>query len=207
MAYLHSKRITHRDLKLENLLLADRADLGSVRLADFGLARAPRFPGDAADVMRLVCGTPTYVAPEIITGRPYGHAVDLWSAGVILFILLAGVVPFDDPEEQQAREKRSACVHARPLMRAAAATAGAQLYLKIARGAYSMHGGAWSAVSADARTLVRGLLTVDARCERIAERSVELLCDETRQTLLQLLARRRVHALALHADQLRGQLG
>ena len=136
MAYLHERRITHRDLKLENLLLGDKAELSSVRIADFGLAHAAE-PG-SADIMSLVCGTPMYVAPEIVTGKHYSNGVDLWSSGVVLFILLAGVVPFDeDPGDEQA------------------------IYRRIARGSYSLKTAEWQAVSKEAKALVAGLLTVD----------------------------------------------
>ena len=101
--YLHTRRITHRDLKLENLLLANKADLSSVKLADFGMAKAAFSPNEDPNRMALVCGTPAYIAPEVVTGRRYTNAVDMWSAGVILFILLSGVVPFDDPDEHAVR--------------------------------------------------------------------------------------------------------
>ena len=88
--------------------------------------------------MSLICGTPMYVAPEIVTGKRYGNGVDLWSCGVVLFILLAGVVPFDEePGDEQA------------------------IYRRIARGAYSLKGPEWQAVSSEAKALVSGLLTVD----------------------------------------------
>lgn len=136
VAYLHARRITHRDLKLENLLLGDKSNLGSVCICDFGLAHTAR-PEDAG-VMSLVCGTPMYVAPEIVTGKRYGNGVDLWSCGVVLFILLAGVVPFDeDPNDEQA------------------------IYRRIARGAYSLKSAEWQAVSTEAKALVAGLLTVN----------------------------------------------
>jgi hypothetical protein len=136
IAYLHAKRITHRDLKLENLLLADKGDLSSVRIADFGLAKAVFDSSDDPHAMRAVCGTPAYVAPEIITRRVYTPAVDLWSAGVILYILLSGVVPFEDQDEKR-------------------------LFAKISRGAYSLNGPEWVAVSSEAKRLVAGLMCLD----------------------------------------------
>ena len=136
VAYLHAKRITHRDLKLENLLLADKGDLSSVRIADFGLAKACFEASDDPTAMRAVCGTPAYVAPEIITRRVYTPAVDLWSCGVILYILLSGVVPFEDPDEKR-------------------------LFAKISRGAYSLSGPEWVAVSSEAKRLVAGLMCLD----------------------------------------------
>ena len=96
LAYMHNRGVTHRDLKLENLLLADTEDLASVKIADFGLAKAA-FRSDGM-MERAggggVCGTPSYLAPEIISGQRYTPAVDCWAAGVCMYILLSGVVPF-----------------------------------------------------------------------------------------------------------------
>ena len=86
-------------------MLADKDDLSSVRLADFGMARACAGPGGVEQPMAMVCGTPAYVAPEVIRGCRYTKAVDLWSAGVILYILLSGIVPFDEPDERTVRRK------------------------------------------------------------------------------------------------------
>jgi len=81
--------IAHRDLKPENLLYATK-DPGSVlKISDFGLAR---FVNN--EVMTTQCGTPGYVAPEIIEGKGYGSAIDYWSVGVILYIMLCGYPPF-----------------------------------------------------------------------------------------------------------------
>eukprot|EP01023_Acetabularia_acetabulum_P065651 TRINITY_DN871_c0_g1_i6.p1 TRINITY_DN871_c0_g1~~TRINITY_DN871_c0_g1_i6.p1 ORF type:complete len:530 (+),score=101.03 TRINITY_DN871_c0_g1_i6:188-1591(+) len=90
--YLHKHKVVHRDLKLENLLLATPDDITHVKIADFGLAKKV-----AEHSMQTICGTPQYVAPEIIMGSSdleYGPAVDMWSAGVVLFILLGGYPPF-----------------------------------------------------------------------------------------------------------------
>jgi serine/threonine protein kinase len=90
VSYLHeSQKLVHRDLKLENILL-DRND--NVKLIDFGLAK--RFNSDG-DVFSSRVGSPAYVAPEIITGAMYTHAVDIWSLGVILYSMVTGSLPFN----------------------------------------------------------------------------------------------------------------
>lgn len=88
LGYLHSKNILHRDIKLDNILLDGK---GMVKIADFGVSKQVR-PGE---VMREQCGTPAYIAPEIIRDRGYsGFKADLWSAGVVLYAMLYGTVPF-----------------------------------------------------------------------------------------------------------------
>jgi len=89
IGYLHEKNIIHRDLKPENLLLK-KGDEIHVLLSDFGLSR---ILGDES-MASTACGTPYYVAPEILHGRGYGKEVDLWSIGVITYFLLAGFPPF-----------------------------------------------------------------------------------------------------------------
>lgn len=100
IAYLHSKGVVHRDLKLENLLLASPDDITHIKIVDFGLAK---MNGRRGCKMGTVCGTPQYVAPEIIESAEsystYDKAVDMWSAGVVLFILLGGYPPFHHDNE------------------------------------------------------------------------------------------------------------
>lgn len=134
--YLHSRGIVHRDLKLENLLLVHKKDISHIKIADFGLAR--RYAGPAA--LTTICGTPQYVAPEIIKGGParYGPECDLWSAGVILFILLGGYPPFYDESEPR-------------------------LFEKIRKGKFDFSDDVWGAVSPEAKDLIRRLLVVDPR--------------------------------------------
>ncbi|KAK0564987.1 hypothetical protein OC844_001441 [Tilletia horrida] len=93
VSYLHQKKIIHRDLKLENLLL-DRHR--NVIITDFGFAN--NFEDKRDDLMATSCGSPCYAAPELVVqdGLYAGSAVDVWSCGVILYAMLAGYLPFDD---------------------------------------------------------------------------------------------------------------
>ncbi|XP_061206984.1 serine/threonine-protein kinase DCLK2 isoform X2 [Neopsephotus bourkii] len=89
LKYLHGLNIVHRDIKPENLLVCEYPDgTKSLKLGDFGLATVVEGP------LFTVCGTPTYVAPEIIAETGYGLKVDIWAAGVITYILLCGFPPF-----------------------------------------------------------------------------------------------------------------
>merc|ERR1712137_1413472 len=91
--YLHSQNIVHRDLKPENLLLKADTDVSEVKLADFGLSKIIS-DGVQKQMMQTACGTPGYVAPEVLTADGYDKEVDLWSIGVITYILLCGFPPF-----------------------------------------------------------------------------------------------------------------
>jgi serine/threonine protein kinase len=86
--YLHKRQIVHRDLKLENLLLKKQGAL-EIKLADFGLSKV--YTGEA---LQTACGTPYYVAPEILVSEGYDHKIDTWAAGVLLYVLLSGRLPF-----------------------------------------------------------------------------------------------------------------
>jgi len=101
---LHEHGFIHRDLKTENLTLARQGDLGSVKLIDFGLATDTS--GKSASVR---CGSPGYVAPEVLEDRKYGTKVDLFSAGVILYILLAGYPPFVGSSVKEILRKNYKC--------------------------------------------------------------------------------------------------
>ena len=154
LAYMHNRGVTHRDLKLENLLLADTEDLASVKIADFGLAKAA-FRSDGM-MERAggggVCGTPSYLAPEIISGQRYTPAVDCWAAGVCMYILLSGVVPFYWTDKPGADMR--------------------ELFDRITAGAYSLDGPEWEGVSEDAKDLVRGLMCVDVRRRLTAKKAL-----------------------------------
>ncbi|EGR31491.1 protein kinase domain protein [Ichthyophthirius multifiliis] len=90
LKYLHANRIIHRDLKLGNLFIGDKME---IKVGDFGLATKLEFDGEKK---RTICGTPNYIAPEILDGK-IGHSyeVDVWSLGVIIYTLLIGKPPFE----------------------------------------------------------------------------------------------------------------
>ena len=89
--YLHEAGIVHRDIKPENILLSDESDLPTIKLADFGLAKLI----GTSESLRDGCGTLGYVAPEVLRELPYGKQVDLWSVGVVTYLMLRGRLPFD----------------------------------------------------------------------------------------------------------------
>ena len=89
MKYLHEQRIIHRDLKLGNLFLNEKMH---VKLGDFGLATQVEFDGERK---KTLCGTPNYIAPEMLDKKGHSFEVDIWAIGCILFTLLVGKPPFE----------------------------------------------------------------------------------------------------------------
>uniref|UniRef100_A0A3Q1IE66 Serine/threonine-protein kinase DCLK2 n=1 Tax=Anabas testudineus TaxID=64144 RepID=A0A3Q1IE66_ANATE len=131
--YLHSLNIVHRDIKPENLLVYEHHDGSkSLKLGDFGLATVVNGP------LYTVCGTPTYVAPEIVAETGYGLKVDIWAAGVITYILLCGFPPF-----RGSGEDREA------------------LFEQILRGQLDFPSPYWDNVSDTAKALITGMLQVE----------------------------------------------
>ncbi|KAF3440537.1 hypothetical protein FNV43_RR18821 [Rhamnella rubrinervis] len=100
---LHSHHIIHRDLKPENILLSGSEDDMLLKIADFGLSRSVP-PGDYAET---VCGSPLYMAPEVLQFQRYDEKVDMWSVGAILFELLNGYPPFHDTKEHKVKRMSS----------------------------------------------------------------------------------------------------
>ena len=92
LQYLHSHKIIHRDLKLGNLFLTDKMEL---KIGDFGLATKLDFDGEKK---RTVCGTPNYIAPEVLSGGEHSYEVDVWAIGIIIYTLLIGRAPFESKD-------------------------------------------------------------------------------------------------------------
>jgi len=130
--YMHGKGIVHRDLKPENLLLSNDKDDATLKVADFGLSKMV----DAEILMATACGTPTYIAPEVLQAQPYGPEVDMWSVGVITYIILCGYPPF----------------YAEDL---------AELFDQILAADFEFFDDDWGSVSHQAKDFISNLLTVD----------------------------------------------
>lgn len=98
--YIHSNNIAHRDLKPENLLLDSNKN---IKIVDFGLSNTFAKRGD---LLKSACGSPCYAAPEMIAGNKYdGCIADIWSCGVIMYTLICGFLPFEDPDTNKLYQK------------------------------------------------------------------------------------------------------
>ena len=106
IAYCHDLGIVHRDLKPENLILSSKdGGIASLKIVDFGFARNL----DTDQLASTTCGTPGYVAPEVLMQQPYGQECDYWSIGVIVFIMLSGAPPFYHDDNIQLFEQIKNC--------------------------------------------------------------------------------------------------
>ncbi|CAD5163841.1 unnamed protein product [Musa acuminata subsp. malaccensis] len=93
VSYCHDKGVYHRDLKPENVLVDAKGD---IKISDFGLSALPQHLGNDG-LLHTTCGSPNYIAPEVLSNRGYdGSRSDIWSCGVILYVILTGFLPFDD---------------------------------------------------------------------------------------------------------------
>ncbi|KAL3925729.1 MAG: hypothetical protein SGILL_000208 [Bacillariaceae sp.] len=144
VGYMHENHVAHRDLKPENLLLLSKDDDSAVKIADFGFAKKVY----EENSLTTQCGTPGYVAPEILEGTPYDQRADMWSVGVILYILLGGYPPFIESTQRD-------------------------LFRKIRRGEYEFHEEYWGTVSSEAKELISALLTVKASKRLDAQSALE----------------------------------
>jgi len=132
--YMHERRIIHRDLKPENLVYLDKKNT-QICITDFGLAKLVQ---SKDGLMETTCGTPGYVAPEILEKKKYDSKVDMWSIGVILYILLCGFPPFTNGNRLA-------------------------LYNLIKSGRYSFPSPYWDHITQDATSCIRKLLQVDSK--------------------------------------------
>ncbi|KAK2838231.1 hypothetical protein Q5P01_015443 [Channa striata] len=146
--YLHSKGIIHRDLKPENVLLSSQDDVCLIKVTDFNQSRIL----EDATLMRTLCGTPSYLAPEVFTNASttgYNLAVDAWSLGVLLFMCLGGYPPFHENFGHQSVTEQ------------------------IIRGEFTMVESKWKHVSDQAKDVVRKLLVVNPSQRMTIEEALE----------------------------------
>mmetsp|Transcript_68247 Transcript_68247/g.172663 ORF Transcript_68247/g.172663 Transcript_68247/m.172663 type:complete len:536 (-) Transcript_68247:224-1831(-) len=142
--YMHDKCVSHRDLKPENFLFStkDAIERSILKIIDFGLSCTYK-PGQ---VLSTRAGTPYYVAPQVLAGR-YDHMCDLWSVGVIMYILLCGYPPFYGRNDQE-------------------------VLTKVKKGNYSFDDKDWARVSSDAKGLIRKLICFNPRDRFTAEQAL-----------------------------------
>ncbi|KAL7576338.1 hypothetical protein ACA910_018154 [Epithemia clementina (nom. ined.)] len=132
VAYCHIRQIAHCDMKPKNLLLMSDDNDSYIKLADFGFSARVHEPKS----LTKQCGTPFFVAPEILLRKGYDQQSDMWSVGCIIFLLLSGQLPFMGRSQKE-------------------------LFRKIVAGKYEFGDKEWEGVSDEARDLVRGLLVLD----------------------------------------------
>jgi len=153
ISYLHSKNIAHRDLKPENILLCSDDDKKPLcKITDMGLSKLVDL--EAQSKLKTFCGTPQYLAPEVLTSRirgdgSYGFEVDNWSLGVILYVMVSGMPPFS-PDRQDK-----------------------QLIRQVCDGDYSFTQSRWHSVSQEAKDLISGLMTVNKHKRLTAQQALE----------------------------------
>lgn len=139
-AYLHSKDIVHRDLKLENVMVkssfvdANNEMNVNIKVTDFGLA--VRKQGRSEAMLQTTCGTPIYMAPEVISAHDYSQQCDIWSIGVIMYLLLCGEPPFVASSEEK-------------------------LFELIRKGELRFEAAVWDSVSDAAKSVLKQLMKVD----------------------------------------------
>jgi calcium/calmodulin-dependent protein kinase I len=143
LAFLHSNGIVHRDIKPDNLLLSSESEDAVVKIADFGFAKRI---GDG--MLHTPCGSPVYSAPEIVREESYDKSVDMWSAGVLLYILLCGFPPFYHPKPDR-------------------------LFQEIERGVFDFPDPQWASISSSAKELVSLLLKRNPSERLTAQQALE----------------------------------
>jgi len=148
VAYLHGMDIAHRDLKPENLLCSGTGDNEIVKIADFGLSKIQ----SDEDKLHTSCGTPGYVAPEVLLCETYNESVDMWGIGIITYILLAGYPPFYDETNPQD---------------------DTLLFDKVIHVDYDMDDECWDDVNELAKDFIRHLLVKDPKQRLTAQQAKE----------------------------------
>lgn len=142
---LHKRHIVHRSITPQSIYLRKRDDDTDILLGDFFFAL--KTTGNAS--LSAACGVPNYVAPEVLSGKPYSLACDMWSVGVVTFILLCGYPPFYHEDD------------------------GAELFKIIKRGKYSFNHQDWSKVSSEAKRFISSLLVLDPAKRATVEEALQ----------------------------------
>ncbi|XP_067243274.1 caM kinase-like vesicle-associated protein [Chanodichthys erythropterus] len=149
VAYLHSLKIVHRNLKLENLVYYNRLKHSKIVISDFHLAKLEN------GLIKEPCGTPEYLAPEVVGRQRYGRPVDCWALGVIMYILLSGNPPFYDEADDDDYENHDK-----------------NLFRKILAGDYEFDSPYWDDISESAKNLVSRLMEVDTDLRLTAQEAI-----------------------------------
>ncbi|KAI8339783.1 kinase-like domain-containing protein [Choanephora cucurbitarum] len=144
LAYLHSQDIVHRDIKPENLLFKTPDEDAKLLITDFGLSKLLK---NHNEVLTTACGTPGYVAPEVLLGTGHGTPVDIWSVGVIMYTLLSGYTPFYGEDQNE-------------------------LFQCIMKGEYEFDEEYWGEISEEAKNFINRLLTFDPKERVTAEEAL-----------------------------------
>ncbi|KJP89697.1 CAMK/CDPK protein kinase [Plasmodium fragile] len=142
--YLHIRNICHRDVKPENFLFFDKSPESLIKVIDFGLAS---YFSDTNSEMKTKAGTPYYVAPEVLGGC-YDYKCDLWSAGVLFYILLCGYPPFYGESDHE-------------------------ILIRVKSGKFNFKGKEWSDVTEEARDLIKRCLTMDPQKRTTASEALK----------------------------------
>merc|ERR1719473_480421 len=135
LKFMHDKGIAHRDLKPENMLMTGKGPDAVCKITDFGLGK---FFDQQTELMKTPCGTPGYIAPEVLHMKGYDKQCDVWSLGVIVYILLCGFPPFYADND-------------------------AQLFERIKKGKYEFLRPYWDPISSTAKDFINLLLQVNPK--------------------------------------------
>ncbi|KAI8146563.1 kinase-like domain-containing protein [Fennellomyces sp. T-0311] len=144
LEYLHANNIVHRDMKPENLLFKSDDSDADLAICDFGIAKL----NNEDSTLETVCGSPGYVAPEVLRRQRYGAPIDIWAVGVITYTLLCGYQPF------QAEDQ-------------------VELINEITHARYEFHDRYWRSISQDAKDFIRRILTLDPNSRPTASEALK----------------------------------
>lgn len=135
LEYLHCQHICHRDLKLQNFMFDKKGSEAVLKLIDFGLSA--QYSSEEG-TFKTIVGSPLYIAPEILSKKPYDYTCDTWSVGVIFYLLLAGTPPFLGETNRE-------------------------VFQNICKGNYDIEKGIWQSISSEAKDLLKSFLKVDSK--------------------------------------------